>query len=276
MAGEEPSTAQLMAELEALRVENARLRAQLEQDAVELQQLHASNAIKDQFVSRVGHDLRTPLANIKLYAELLKKGRPEKREEYQQVLMQQAARLQKLLDDLLDISRLDMGKIEFHFDHIDLNALLTELSAGYRTSAAARRQQLTLELASGLPHARADPALLKQAVSRLLKNALDYTPPEGYILCRTALHHTGGQPWITLAVENSGLGLDAGEIEHVGERFFRGHAARQYKVEGSGLGLAICREIVVRHGGRLTVDSKQGSYAIFTIWLKPAETTAPF
>jgi signal transduction histidine kinase len=270
MSAEETLLTQLMMELDALRSENSRLRAQLEQSAAELQQLKDSNVAKDHFVSHLSHDLRAPLANIKLYVGLLKKGNPEKREEYHQVLSQQTMRLQKMLDDLLDISRLDMGKTEFHWTLVDLNSLLDELAVEWQPTIASRGLQLRLELASLLPPITADPALLKQAVAHVWKNARDYAAPDGDIVCRTAVCQIAEQPWITLSTENSGLGLSEDEIKHVGERLYRGRVARQYKVEGTGLGLAICREIVVRHEGRLTIDSVPGRSVTFTIWLKPA------
>ncbi len=270
MSAEETRLAQLLMELDALRAENARLQALLEQGAAELQQLIDSNAAKDQFVSLLSHDLRAPLANIKLYVGLLKKGKPEKREEYHQVLSQQTVRLQKMFDDLLDISRLDMGKTEFHWTRVDLNSLLDELAVEWQPAIVAHGLQLRLELASLLPPITADPALLKQAVAYVWKNAQDYAAPKGDIVCRTAVCQIAEQPWITLSTENSGPGLSEDEIEHVGERFYRGQVARKYKVEGTGLGLAICREIVTRHEGRLTAASVPGCSATFTIWLKPA------
>ncbi len=275
MTAEGLSLIQMTTELQELQAENARLRAQLAQCAVDRQQLQALNNLKDQFISRVSHDLRAPLSNLKLHEALLKRGNPEKRDEYQQVLAQQTARLERILDDLLDISRLDTGTTEFHFAPIDLNALLAEWSAAWRARASARGLKLQVEFGADLPLASADPTLLAQAVGHLIKNALDYTPPEGHIICRTALRPAAEQPWITLAIENSGPGLAEGEIEHMGERFYRGHMARQYKVDGTGLGLAICREIVVRHTGQLTVESNPGSSTTFTVWLRPDTTGIP-
>ena len=263
MAEERQTEAGLRAELEALRHDNACLRAELER----LQKL---NKAADQFISRIGHDLRTPLANITLYTALLKKGNPEKREEYQQVLAQQTARLEKMLDELLDIARLVTGETEFHFAQTDLNLLMTGWRDEWQSTADARGLKLILDLAPDLPAIMADPAQLKQAAAHILKNALDYTPPAGHIICRTMLHRAPEQSWVILSVENSGLGLAEDEIAHMGERFYRGRAARHYKVEGAGLGVAICQEIVTQHGGQLTVDSQPGSSATFAIWLKPS------
>ena len=112
--------------------------------------------------------------------------------------------------------------------------------------------------------------MITQAVSNLLSNAINFTPSGGSVLCSTAYRSYADREWITITVKDSGPGIAADEQLHLGERFYRGRAARNYKVPGTGLGLAMCKEIIDRHGGRLTIESEVGQGAAFTIWLKPA------
>jgi len=135
----------------------------------------------------------------------------------------------------------------------------------------ALKRQVTLESAlwPALKAVHADAALLTQAVSNLLSNAINFTPSGGRVLCSTAFSQHADREWITVTVTDSGPGIAADEQPHLGERFYRGRAARNYKVPGTGLGLAICKEIIERHGGRLTIESEIGQGASFTLWLKP-------
>jgi signal transduction histidine kinase len=278
---------QAFADQAAAAIENARLYAQVQHYADELEQrvaertaelntayerLKALDQVKDQFVSRVSHELRTPIANIQLYLNLLDKGKPAKHADYMQTLHREAARLNKMIEDLLDISHLDMGKTEFHFAAVDLNRLLSHLVTERKPDALERGMTLESELAAALPSVHADTTLIAQTVSNLLSNALNYTPDGGRIICRTAQRDYADRSWVTVTVQDDGPGMAADELSRVGERFFRGRAARNYKVPGTGLGLALCKEIIDRHGGRMTIDSEPGQGAAFTVWLRPIQT----
>ena len=116
---------------------------------------------------------------------------------------------------------------------------------------------------------KTDRALVAKAIGHLLDNALYYTPHGGHIHLTTALHSDAGQEWITAAVQNDGPGISAEELPHIFERFYRGEAARDYKVPGAGLGLSIAEAIATTLGGRLTVDSVPDQSVTFTLWLKP-------
>jgi signal transduction histidine kinase len=276
---------QAVADQAAIAIANARFYDHVQRYADELEErvaertrdlneayerLMALDQMKDQFVSSVSHELRTPIANIQLYLNLLDKGKPEKRPVYVETLHREAARLNKMIEDLLDISHLDMGKTELRFAAVDINRVVAHLIAERQPDALAH--QLTLESAlwPALKDVHADTALLTQAISNLLANALNFTPPGGRVLCSTAYRRYADRDWITIAVKDSGPGIAADEQSHLGERFFRGRAARNYRVPGTGLGLAICKEIIERHGGRLTIESEVGQGASFTLWLQPA------
>jgi signal transduction histidine kinase len=279
---------QAFADQSAIAIENARLYDQVQHYADELEQrvaerthelstayerLKASDQVKDQFVSRVSHELRTPIANIQLYLSLLDRGKPEKHADYLQTLRQEAARLNKMIEDLLDISHLDMGKTEFHFAPMDVNRLVATLVLERKPEALERGLTLQQNLQSNLPLVHADLTLAMRALSNLLSNALNFTPAGGTVTCITELRSYADREWVTITVKDTGPGVAADELSHLGERFYRGRAARHYR-PGTGLGLAIGKEIIDRHGGRLTIDSEIGQGASFTIWLRPVEREA--
>jgi signal transduction histidine kinase len=277
---------QAFADQAATAIDNARLYDQAQHYADELEQrvaertselseaygrLKALDQVKDEFVSRVSHELRTPITNIKMYLGLLEKGKPEKRSEYMQTLNRETLRLHKMIEDLLDISHLDMGTTEFHFAATDVNQLVSNVITHYKANALERGLILNLELPPDIGLAYLDAALITQALNNVLTNALQYTPAGGSIECRTAQRRYADRNWLTISIKDSGPGLAPDELPHVGERFYRGRAARSYKVPGTGLGLALAKEIIDRHGGRLTVDSEPGQGADFALWLRPFE-----
>jgi PAS domain S-box-containing protein len=230
--------------------------------------LQELDEMKDQFVSNVSHELRTPHANIKLYLQLLERGKPEKRAEYMQTLRREVARLETMIDELLDLSRLDRGAVRFEMTPTNLNELLHQLVTD-RTSLAVQRG-LTLDFQPGgsLPPASADPAGLIQISSNLITNAMNYTPTGGSVTICTAVSQRGDSNWVTFTVKDTGPGISAHDLPHIFERFYRGEVGRKATAPGTGLGLAISREIVTRLDGDITIESAPGQGAAFTVWLK--------
>jgi signal transduction histidine kinase len=148
--------------------------------------------------------------------------------------------------------------------------LVQDLLTDWQMQAVARQQLLRFEPDPEVPAARLDVALLGKALTNLMMNALNYTPDQGIIRCAVALGVDAGQSWVTLTVRDNGPGIEPQEQLHIFERFYRGQAARNYKVPGTGLGLAICKEIVTRLGGRITVESWPGQGSAFCVWLPVA------
>ena len=226
--------------------------------------------LKDQFVSNVSHEIRTPLANVKLYLSLLERGRPEKREQYMQTLHRETARLENLIEDLLDVSRLDLGVVHFRSGPTDVNPILAQLIAD--RSALGADHSLTLDYIPdpNLPRALADAAMLTQVISNLMSNAINYTLPGGTITLSTAARPSNAQAWVTISVQDTGPGISNQDLPHVFERFYRGEAAAKSGAPGTGLGLSICHDIVERMNGHITVESQPGQGTTFTVWLRPA------
>jgi PAS domain S-box-containing protein len=242
----------------------------MQQDISERKEL---DRLKDLFVSNVSHELRTPLTNLKLYLKLMDKGRPEKRTQYLATLDREANRLQQLIEDLLSLSRLDVGKAEPVRTETDLNRLVSQLVSDRQALANEKGLALTTDLAPNLVPVMADEKMLAQVLTNLTTNAMNYTSAGGRIVVRTALLATdGAQPasWSTVSVIDTGYGVLPEERPHLFDRFYRGEAARRASAPGTGLGLAICREIIDRHEGHITVESELGKGSTFTVWL-PSE-----
>ncbi|MBP7690217.1 MAG: PAS domain S-box protein, partial [Thermoflexales bacterium] len=222
---------------------------------------------KDQFVSNVNHELRTPLANIKLYLSLLERGRPEKHGEYMQTLRREQGRLEKMIEDLLDLSRLDLGVTRIEPVPIHLDHLLPQLVADRVNLAIERGLMLDYETTPDLPLTLVDPERLTEVVTNLVTNAINYTPGGGRIVLSAA----AVDEWVTFTVRDTGPGIAAKDLPRLFERFYRGEVGRRASAPGTGLGLAISREIVERLGGRITVESEPGQGAAFTVWLRAVD-----
>jgi signal transduction histidine kinase len=276
----------ILANQAAIALENARLYAEVQQYAQHLEQRVAERTaelavanqrlteldrLKDQFVSNVSHELRTPLANVKVYLQLLDRGRPDKRAEYLQTLLRETRRLEKLIDDLLELSQLDLGVLAFNLEPADVNYLTVELVQDRILMAANRGLVIDCQLTSEPLLALIDPARFTQVVSNLMTNAINYTPSGGLVTVSTAVQPQAETPWVTITVRDTGNGIPAQEMPHLFDRFFRGTVSRQTGIAGTGLGLAICKEIVEQMGGHVTVESQIGQGAAFTVWLTPAE-----
>jgi signal transduction histidine kinase len=230
---------------------------------------HELDEMKNQFVSDVSHELRTPLTNLNLYLDLLNKVTdPEKTKRYLATLRRETQRLTELIEDLLTISRLEAGRMEFDIEGVDVNRIVTELAVDRMQMAAQQELTLTYSIQPELPTARADSRLLTQVLSNLLTNALNYTPPKMSIHIETELKEWEGESWITICVKDTGLGIAPDEMEYLFTRFFRGSASQATNAPGTGLGLAISLEIIERLNGRITVESQLQKGSTFTVWLK--------
>jgi PAS domain S-box-containing protein len=227
--------------------------------------------LKDQFVSSVSHEFRAPLSNLKLYLSLLENGRPEKRTQYFQTLQRETARLENLIEDMLYISRLDMGSATPRNAPLELHPLIAQMITDRADLAA--RQGLSLDYLPkpDLGLALAEDSLLAQVISNLMANAINYTPSGGLITISTGTRSSDRQEWIVVTVQDTGPGITDTDRPHIFDRFYRGEAGRKSGRPGTGLGLSICRQVVEKMEGRLTVESQPGHGAAFTVWLKPAD-----
>ncbi len=235
--------------------------------AAALEQARAADRLKTQFVSDVSHELRTPLSNIRLYLDLLSRGPTERFDAYMETLSRETDRLVALIEDLLAISRMDAGTITPEPVEVNLNVIAKGLVDDRCQLYADRDLDLQLNVDEDLPSVLADEKMISQVIANLMTNALHYTPPGGEIVITTRQEDGDDQAWVTLSVEDTGLGIPEAERSQIFERFFRGTASRKMKVPGTGLGLAISKEILNRHQGKITLSSNDQEGTAFTIWL---------
>jgi len=228
--------------------------------------LKALDRIKSRFVSNVSHDLRTPITTIKLYAYLMEQS-PEKWEEYLTPLTQEADHQARLVEDILQISRIDAGRLEIKPGPTGLNELTEATIVKHQVLAQDRGLALEHQPAEPGPVALVDPERMIQVLNNLVENAIRYTPVGGRVVVSTGKKEAESQVWATAVVTDTGMGIPEEELPHIFDRFFRGVEPRSMQISGTGLGLAIVKEIVELHGGWVTVESRVGVGTTFTVWL---------
>ncbi len=226
------------------------------------EQLKELDRLKSKFVSDVSHELRTPTTNLNLYLNLMEHGKPEKRAYYLTTLKQQAGRLAGLIEDILDLSRLEQESAQVVFSPVDLNEVVGQVVTAHQPRAEAAGLRLTFEPGDDLPAVRGEPGRLMRVVTNLLGNAINYTS-EGSV--HVATQRLDGH--VCLQVRDTGIGIEPEDIPHLFERFYRGRHASQSNIPGTGLGLGIVKEIVDLHGGKIEVSSRVGQGSKFTVWL---------
>jgi len=226
--------------------------------------------LRTRFISNISHELRTPLTTIKTYLHLLR-GMPELLPEYLDILEREADWQARLVEDVLEISRLDSGALRMHFSPVGLNALAAEVVDAQRPLALAQGLVLEFRPAEAEPVAWGDPDGLRMVLINLVRNSIQYTPAGGRVEVATGEAEREGRRWATVTVADTGIGIPKDELPYIFDRFFRGERPRQMQIPGTGLGLSIVKEIVDRHGGRVTVESEAGKGTRFTVWLPVAE-----
>ncbi|MGH8071998.1 MAG: sensor histidine kinase [Candidatus Entotheonellia bacterium] len=228
------------------------------------------NQLKSEFVSLVSHELRTPLTAISGYLDLLledQSGEAAKSRELLSIVKRNTDRLVILLDDLLDLSRIESGKFELNLAAVDAMALIAEVVSLLQPQLEAKDQQLTVDQAEALPLVQGDADRIRRILINLLSNAHKYTPPGGHIW--VTAHRLQG--WVQIDVRDNGIGLSLDEQAHLFDKFFRAQQPATQEVGGTGLGLPITRLLVERHGGRITVTSAPGQGSTFSFTLPVAE-----
>lgn len=235
-------------------------------DLEDVSHLKELDRLKSQFVSNVSHELRTPITTIKLYAQMLKRG-PDKWEEHVERLEEAADWQARLIEDLLQISRVEAGRLEMRVCPASLNELADAAVVNHRALAGKHGVTLEKQLAAPGPLALMDTERMMQVLTNLVANALQYTPEGGRVEVSTDRQERDGRAWAVMRVTDTGIGIPEEEMPHIFERFFRGREPQSRNIPGTGLGLAIVKEIVDLHQGEVTVESRVGEATVFTVWL---------
>lgn len=239
---------------------------------VSYQALKDLDAMKDNFLSMVSHDLRTPMTSIKGYASILKKrtGKitPEEQKEYLDIIINESDRLTRLVNDLLDLQRLEQGRMALNFVELDLAELAAKSVESFQGAAQAKNLRLTVSSISSNPRVVVDRDRMSQIVANLLSNAIKFTPESGTI--EVTVEEVNGEKGrgVKVSVRDSGIGIPADQIPSLFSRFQQVKSLDRRKQEGSGLGLALVRELINQFGGEVGVESviNQGSVFFFILW----------
>jgi PAS domain S-box-containing protein len=244
--------------------------------------LKALDRMKTRFITNISHELRTPITTVKLYAHLMQRY-PEKRKEYLLSLVQEADHLAGLIEEVLQISQIDAGRLEMESRSISLNELAEKSFVDHRALAQERGLTLAYHPAAEDPVALGDPKWLLEALDRLVENGLRFTGEGGEVTIVTGVEEKGGHLWATVTILDTGIGIPEEELPYIFDRFFRGEGPRTMQLTGTGLGLSLVKEIVALHGGEVTVTSPSTRLSagpgatpgadekhvgsIFTVWL---------
>jgi Na+/proline symporter/signal transduction histidine kinase len=235
------------------------------------QRLTELDRLKDEFISTVSHELRTPLTSIRSFSEILLDNpdlRLAERNQFLEIVVKESERLTRLINDILDLSRIESGRMEWHLSTCDPKDILADALAA--TSGLFKEKEITLEpeFANDLPRITVDRDRLMQVVINLLSNAAKFAQPQGG---RVTVRMARQDRQLAVSVEDNGPGIPPEQFEAVFDRFhqLRGDTSTG-KPKGWGLGLTICRQIVEHFGGRIWVEPGRPNGAVFRFTLPPA------
>ncbi len=226
----------------------------------QLEHLHKS---KSEFVSIMSHEFRSALTTIQGFSEMMcqRDLSIEDMKEFAVDIYQDAQHLSRMINDMLDLERMEMGRMQLHYDWLDLNAVITGVVN--RIQPAAEQHKIEVKLANALPILIGDTAKLAQAIEQLLNNAIKYSPDGGDVLISSAV--TGGA--VHVCVQDKGIGIPVDAINRIFERYERVETKVNKIIPSTGLGLALVRQIVGMHSGQVWAESVfgEGSSFHFTI-----------
>jgi len=232
----------------------------------DITQQRLAEEMRNQFVFTATHELRTPLANIRAYAELLATQDEipiDQQKDFYNIINAEATRLGRFINDLLNISQMEAGSINITRHETDVARLVEEIVAHVSPQATQKRQRLECHLPPKCPKISVDKDKLSAALVNLIGNAIKYTPDEGHIRFRVE----PDLDQIRFLVEDSGIGIAADELPQLFQKFFRSSDARVREITGSGLGLAFSQEVARLHGGKLSVTSELNKGSLFALTL---------
>jgi len=237
--------------------------AAFERQRAAMDQLEKVNRAKSEFVSIVSHEFRTPLTGIQGFSEMMKNEDLPLAEmkEYAADINKDAQRLNRMITEMLDLDRMEAGRMTLHPEAADLNAIVTDAADRVRPNAPGH--PITLMLDPALPTLSGDRDRLTQVVANLLSNAVKYSPTGGEIVVTTS--HDGSN--VRLGVRDNGMGIPADQLESIWERYSRIETDKTRGIQGTGLGLPIVRQIVTMHGGTVWAESEVGRGSTFHVVL---------
>ncbi len=235
-----------------------------------LAELEKLNHMKTEFTSMVSHEFRTALTGIQGMSELINGGqmKPAEVKEYSGYIFQEAERVNRLITDMLDLDRLEAGKMKLEMSPTDLNAIVEGVAA--RSSVVSSSHRIDTDVEPNVPMVLGDSDRLVQVITNLVSNAIKYSPTGGDVLIST--HFVKGA--VEVSIRDHGVGIPADFVDRLFGRFER-YEKSPSKVIGTGLGLAIARQIIEMHGGKIWVESAVGSGSVFRFTIPAVTGTIP-
>ena len=219
-------------------------------------------------IANISHDLKTPITAIQGHIEALLDGpaaSPEKQEKYLKVIHHNTAYLNRLIDDLFLFSKLDMDKLEFHFESVRIRDYLADLMEEYQLELGGQNIQVSFSsLLEGETSVYLDGKRLYQAINNIIRNAIGHGPEHGLSL-HVKLYRQ--EDWVAIDIQDNGPGIPQDKLPFIFDRFYRIDSERTKDLESTGLGLAITRELIQAHGGEIIVSSREGEGTCFTLLL---------
>ena len=232
-------------------------------------QLKEIDTLKSDFVSTVSHDLRSPLTLMRGYATMLEMAGTlnEQQKSYAKMIVQGVDNMAKLVNNLLDLGRIDFG-VGLQVENIPVLDILERVTGSLQMHAKQKKISLGVEIPKDMPHAiEADQSLLHQAIYNLVENALKYTPDGGEVMIQLQTSPSA----LTFAIQDSGIGIPKSDLPRLFEKFYRGTNREALAQRGTGLGLAIVKSIAERHGGKVWVESELGKGSTFHLQVPLAQ-----
>ena len=229
--------------------------------------LATNNNLRRQLLANIAHELKTPLAVIQGHLEGMVDGVIEPSKEQLSSLYDEAVRLNRLINDLRDLSLAEVRQLAMEKQPTDINWLIGRSLTMLKPMADEKDLELSCVLAKNVPEILVDSDRMHQVFYNILVNAIRYSPVKGRIVVTTELTEREMKPWIKIAVADHGPGIAAEDVPYVFDHFYRGDKSRDRKSGGSGLGLAIVKQLVESHGGQVTVDSELGKGSVFQVLL---------
>jgi two-component system phosphate regulon sensor histidine kinase PhoR len=220
--------------------------------------------LKENFISNVSHELKTPLSLIRMFSEILVLGRvkgEDKKQEYYRVIHNESDRMGRLINNLLDFAHLIRGIEQKHFEKTNIAFIVTEALEAYRYEVQKEGFQLDFESPASVPDSFADPNAITMALFNLLDNSVKYSGEQKQISVRIVC----ADGFVNLSVSDKGIGIPVSEQAKIFDKFYRGNDPAIRKIRGSGIGLAITKHVAEIHGGEVLVESAPGKGSTFTL-----------
>ena len=233
----------------------------------DVEKLRLAERMRRDLIGNISHDLRSPLASIQGYLETMvlkdQQLSPEERGRFLEISLRSTASLQKLVEELFELAKLDARQVELKREPLQIAELSQDVALKCAPQAERAGVSLTVERATELPLVFCDIAMIERVLTNLIDNALRATPPQGSV----GISFSAGVGAIRITVADTGAGIDPEDIPHIFDRFYRADKSRDKSTGGAGLGLAIARQIVELHGSALEVESRPGEGARFSFTL---------